>query len=64
MQDFLLGLFRANSVEQPDPVKVRATTARELLYLGGAQIDKELGTAPKARAIVLGALADMSTSWR
>jgi serine/threonine-protein kinase len=59
VQNFLLDLFRANSVEQPDPVKARQTTARELLDLGSKGIDKSLGAAPEARAAVLGTLADM-----
>jgi eukaryotic-like serine/threonine-protein kinase len=59
VQDFLLDLFRANSVEQPDPIKARQTTARELLDLGSKQVDQGLGAAPEARAAVLGTLADM-----
>ena len=59
VQDFLLDLFRANSVAQPDPAKARETTARELLDLGGRGIDETLKTAPEARVTVLGTLADM-----
>jgi serine/threonine-protein kinase len=59
VQDFLLNLFQANSVEQPDPIKARQTTARELLDLGGARIDESLKSAPEARATVLDTLADM-----
>jgi eukaryotic-like serine/threonine-protein kinase len=59
VQDFLLDLFRANSVEQPDPVKARQTTARELLDLGGRRVEESLKDAPEARASVLDTLADM-----
>jgi hypothetical protein len=34
MQRFVLDLFRANSMRQPDPLKAQATPARELLELG------------------------------
>jgi serine/threonine-protein kinase len=59
VQDFLLNLFRANSVEQPDPAKARETTARELLDLGSRGIDTSLKSAPDARYNVIGTLADM-----
>ena len=59
VQDFLLDLFRANSVAQPDPVKARQTTARELLDLGATRVDENLKDAPEVRATVLDTLADM-----
>jgi len=59
VQDFLLNLFRANSVAQPDPAKARETTARELLDLGGRGVDESLKSAPDARSSVLATLADM-----
>ncbi|MEO8674745.1 MAG: serine/threonine-protein kinase [Casimicrobiaceae bacterium] len=59
VQDFLLDIFRANSIERPDPVKARETTARELLDLGGKQAEEGLKDSPEARAVVLDTLADM-----
>ena len=59
VQDFLLDIFRANSIERPDPIKARETTARELLDFGGKQAEEGLKDAPEARATVLDTLADM-----
>ncbi|MEO8755803.1 MAG: protein kinase, partial [Casimicrobiaceae bacterium] len=59
VQEFLLDIFRANSVERPDPIKARATTARELLDVGGKQAEEGLKDSPDARATVLDTLADM-----
>ena len=59
VQDFLEGIFRANSSDQPDPVKARQTTARELLDIGARNIDGELSGVPDAKLDVLGTLGSM-----
>jgi len=59
VQDFLQGIFNANSGDQDDPDKARSTTARELLDVGAARINAELREAPEARFRLLGTLADM-----
>jgi eukaryotic-like serine/threonine-protein kinase len=59
VQDFLEGIFRANSSDQADPVKARQTTARELLDIGARQIDGELSDVPEAKINVLGTLGSM-----
>ncbi len=53
VQAFLLDIFRLNSANQPDPVKARETTARELLDIGAERIGTALGDAPPARQAVL-----------
>jgi eukaryotic-like serine/threonine-protein kinase len=59
VQDFLLGLFRANADSQPDPVSARETTARQLLDVGAARVREQLKTSPAAQDAVLETLADM-----
>jgi serine/threonine protein kinase/tetratricopeptide (TPR) repeat protein len=59
VQNFLEGIFRANSSDQADPVKARQTTARELLDIGARNIDKELSGVPEAELNVLGTLGSM-----
>ncbi|HXO35339.1 MAG TPA: serine/threonine-protein kinase [Candidatus Acidoferrales bacterium] len=59
VQDFLEGIFRANSSDQADPVKARQTTARELLDIGARKIDGELSDVPEAKLNVLGTLGSM-----
>jgi serine/threonine protein kinase len=59
VQGFLLDIFRANSVDQPDPVRARQTTARELLDAGARRAAESLQGAPEAQSEVLGTLADM-----
>lgn len=59
VQDFMLGLFRANADAQPDPVRARATTARELLDIGAARVRRELDGAPEVKDAVLSTLIDM-----
>jgi eukaryotic-like serine/threonine-protein kinase len=59
VQDFLLGLFRANADAQPDPVRARSTTARELLDIGARQVREQLGHVPEAKDAVLSTLVDM-----
>ncbi len=59
VQDFLLDLFRANSVEQPDPLRAQRTTARDLLDLGAKRASAALAGSPEAQVEVLGTLAAM-----
>ena len=59
VQDFVTDLFRANSSNQKDPVKARATTARELLDLGAKKIDTSMTDAPAAKLSVLNLLGDL-----
>lgn len=61
VEDFLEGIFRANSSDQADPVKARLTTARDLLDIGARNIDKELSGVPDAKLNVLGTLGSMYT---
>ena len=59
VQRFLLEIFKANSDKQEDPMKARATTARELLDIGASRAANELKNVPEAQNEVLGTLADM-----
>lgn len=59
VQDMLLSIFRANSVQQPDPVRARQTTARDLLDIGAARATSGLQGSPAAQDAVLDTLADM-----
>jgi eukaryotic-like serine/threonine-protein kinase len=59
VQDFLLDIFRMNSVEQRDPEKARQTTARALLDLGAKRVHEGLKNAPEAQNEVLDTLANM-----
>jgi len=59
VQRFLLDLFRANASRQKDPLKARATTARELLDLGAERLATALQDAPEARAEVMRTLGEM-----
>ncbi|MCW5656143.1 MAG: protein kinase [Burkholderiaceae bacterium] len=59
VQDVLLSIFRANSAQQPDPIRARNTTARELLDLGATKAVSLLQGAPEAQDAVLDTLADM-----
>ena len=59
VQDFLLDIFRTNSDTQPDPIKARQTTARELLDIGAKRIGARLKDAPEVQAEIASTLADM-----
>ncbi len=59
VQQFLEGLFKANSGDQADPIRARQRTAKELLDEGAVRIDQGLADAPEARARVLDTLAAM-----
>jgi serine/threonine-protein kinase len=59
VQEFTEDLFRANSIEQPDPVKARGTTARQLLDIGQRKVASSLNDAPAAKSrmlMILGSL--------
>ncbi len=58
-EEFLVGLFQANSVNQGDPAKAQQTTARELLDLGAKRITDSLTDAPEAKLRLLYTLADL-----
>ena len=47
VQSFTEDIFRANSLEQPDPVKARETTARQLLDIGAHKVADNLQGAPR-----------------
>lgn len=59
VQDFLLGLFRTNSDAEPDPLRARETTARQLLDIGAARVREQLRTSPEVQDTVLETLASM-----
>jgi serine/threonine-protein kinase len=61
VQGFLLDIFRANTHLQPDPLKARQTTAREMLDIGTERIGESLKNVPDAQAEVLATLGDMYT---
>ena len=59
VQAFTEDIFRANSLEQPDPVKARETTARQLLDIGARKVADSLNDAPAAKlrmVTILGSL--------
>ncbi len=53
VRTFLLEIFRANSNAQPDPLKARQTTARDLLDIGANRISSGLSESPEAKLSVL-----------
>lgn len=59
VQGFLLDIFKANTVQQSDPIRARQTTARELLDVGAQRVAQQLKDAPLAQVEVLNTLADM-----
>jgi eukaryotic-like serine/threonine-protein kinase len=59
VQTFLTDIFKSNSDAQGDPLKARQTTARELLDIGAARIERHLQADPEGRAQVLELLGDM-----
>ena len=59
VQDFLIDIFRTNSDSQPDPIKARQTTARELLDIGAKRVAERLKDTPDVQAEVSETLADM-----
>lgn len=59
VERFLEDIFEANSSDQPDPVKARQTTAREMLDIGAKKIDTELAHEPEAKLHMLNTLGRM-----
>lgn len=59
VQSFMVDLFRTNSSRQPDPVKARQTTARELLDIGARRVTNGLSGAPADELALLGVFADL-----
>jgi serine/threonine protein kinase len=49
VEEFTMDLFRANSLRNPDPLKARQTTARQLLDIGAQKIGSALTDAPEAK---------------
>jgi serine/threonine-protein kinase len=58
-QAFLVGIFDANSANQPDPERARNTTARELLDLGAQRVESQLENEPQVRAALFGQLGKL-----
>jgi eukaryotic-like serine/threonine-protein kinase len=59
VEEFTEDIFRTNSLEHPDPVKARQTTARELLDIGARKVTDSLKDAPAAKARMLAILASL-----
>jgi eukaryotic-like serine/threonine-protein kinase len=59
VKEFLLNIFRTNSVNNPDGVSARQTTAEQLLDRGTQAVAGALEDAPEARAELIDALADL-----
>src|SRR5215471_6748975 len=59
VEEFTEGIFRANSIEQPDPVKARETTARQLLDIGARNVVSGLNDAPAAKVRLLWILGSL-----
>ena len=59
VEAFLRDIFLTNTRAQPDPLKARETTARELLSTGVRKIDGALLDAPAAKLRLLKMLADL-----
>ncbi len=59
VQEFLEGIFKASSGDQPDPAAARQRTALQLLDEGAARVDRALGDAPAAKLRVLDTLAQV-----
>ncbi|HXK05610.1 MAG TPA: serine/threonine-protein kinase [Verrucomicrobiae bacterium] len=59
VENFVIDIFHANSSDQPDPARARETTARQLLDIGAAKLERSLDDAPEARLEVLSTISDM-----
>ena len=59
VEEFTEDIFRANSVEQPDPVKAQQTTARQLLDIGARKVASKLNDAPAAKLRMLTILGSL-----
>jgi serine/threonine-protein kinase len=61
VETFIADIFRANSIEQSDPVKARETTARQLLDIGARKVTGGLNDAPEAKERMLDILGSLYT---
>ncbi|HEX5324083.1 MAG TPA: protein kinase, partial [Capsulimonadaceae bacterium] len=59
VQSFTEDIFRTNSLEQPDPVKARDTTARQLLDIGARKVGGSLNDALPAKIRMLSILGGL-----
>ncbi len=59
VQEFVVDLFRVNSLEQPDPLRARQTTARQLLDIGAARVSLALANQPEVELTLLGTLSGL-----
>ncbi len=59
VQSFLEGIFKANAIDQADPLAARERPARVLLDEGAKRIDQALDDVPGAKLRVLRTLAGM-----
>jgi eukaryotic-like serine/threonine-protein kinase len=56
VQEFLQDVFEQSSKEQANPAEAQQTTARELLRIGAAKVDRALGNSPQAKLEVFDTL--------
>jgi len=59
IQEFLVNLFNDNGLEFEHPRKSADLTARELLDIGAARIDKSLKDAPESRVLLMGVIGNL-----
>jgi serine/threonine-protein kinase len=59
VEDFTMDIFRANSLRNPNPLKARQTTARELLDIGAEKVNSTLNNAPEAKLRMLDFLGSL-----
>ena len=59
VEEFTEDIFRTNGLEQPDPVKARETTARQLLDIGARKVATSLKEAPAAKLRMLTILGSL-----
>ena len=59
VQAFLVELFEANTDAQPDPVKARGMTARELLDVGASKLESRFRAMPDVEDAVLTTVINM-----
>ena len=66
VKEFLLDIFKRNSIANPDGAQARRTTAEQLLAMGAARIRTQLRDVPEVRAELLGTIgrlyADLALS--
>jgi len=68
VKEFIVGIFNANGIDNPDGAKARATTAEQLLDLGAKRIHTDMQDVPDVRSELLGTIgglyADLDLSER